>query len=58
MTRETDLLKQENVELLAVLTELDTFVHDAARSGTAVHEVERVVWHQVLQIGRKVPNRT
>jgi hypothetical protein len=52
MTHETDVLKKENTDLLAILGELKTVVHHAAANGTAIHEVERAVWQQVLQIGR------
>jgi hypothetical protein len=48
MTRETDVLKDENAELLA---ELLTLVHQAARKGTAIHEVELGLWKQLLTLG-------
>jgi hypothetical protein len=54
MTHETDALKQENADLIAILQEMRTTVRDAARNGTAIHEVERAVWQQVLELGHTV----
>jgi hypothetical protein len=54
MTHETDALKQENADLIAILQEMRTTVRDAAQNGTAIHEVERAVWQQVLALGREV----
>src|SRR5215216_3056030 len=51
MTHETDLLKGENAGLLAILQEMLVAVHEAAQMGTPVHEVERMVWRQVLKLG-------
>jgi hypothetical protein len=42
-----------NPELEKTLADLRTLVLQAAQDGTAVHEVERAVWHQVLRIGRQ-----
>jgi len=42
-----------NPELQQTLADLRTLVLQAAQSGTAVHEVERALWHQVLRIGRQ-----
>jgi hypothetical protein len=42
-----------NPELQQALADLRAFVHQAAHDGTAVHEVERAVWDQVLRIGRQ-----
>ena len=42
-----------NPELEKTLADLRTLVHQAAHDGTAVHEVERAVWDQVLRIGRQ-----
>jgi hypothetical protein len=50
MPQETAVLKPE---LLTILTELHAFLHRAAQDGTAVHEVERIVWNRVLCIGRQ-----
>jgi len=52
MTHETDVLKKENTDLLAILAELHALVRGAAEKGVAIHEVERAIWQQVLQIGR------
>ena len=52
MTQDTDVLKEDNAELLAILKEMLTAVREAAHQGTAIHEVERAVWQQVLLIGR------
>lgn len=52
MTHETDVLKGENAELLSILKEMQIGLRDAAQNGTAIHEVERTVWHQVLKLGR------
>ena len=51
MTQETDVLKGENADLVAILQEMLGAVHEAAQNGTPVHEVERKVWQQVLRIG-------
>jgi hypothetical protein len=51
MTHETAALKEKDAGLLALLDEMLTRVRDAARDGTPVHELERVVWQQVLQMG-------
>jgi hypothetical protein len=48
MTRETELLKQENAQVLA---ELQTFVQQAATTGTAIHEFELGLWKQLLALG-------
>jgi hypothetical protein len=42
-----------NPELDKTLADLRTLVHQAARDGTAVHEVERAVWDQILRLGRQ-----
>jgi len=51
MAHEKEVLKTEN--LTDLLNELQQFLHDSARQGTAIHEVERAVWQQVLRIGRQ-----
>jgi hypothetical protein len=50
MPHETAVL---NPELQQTLADLHTLVHQAAQAGTAVHEVERALWEQVLRIGRQ-----
>src|SRR5262245_24031767 len=50
MAHEKEVLKSEN--LTELLSELQGFIHDSARRGTAIHEVERTVWREVLRIGR------
>lgn len=50
MAHEKEVLKSEN--LTELLSQLQGFIHDAARRGTAIHEVERAVWQEVLRIGR------
>jgi hypothetical protein len=52
MTHETDVLKGENADLVAILAELRTYLRGAAQDGTAVHEVELAVWQAVLAMGR------
>jgi hypothetical protein len=42
-----------NPELQQLVADLRTLVVQAAHDGTAVHEVERAVWHQILRIGRQ-----
>lgn len=49
MAHEHQVLKSEN--LIEVLNELETYVHDAHRRGLPAHEVERAVWWEVLRIG-------
>lgn len=51
MTHETELLKGENAALLPLLTDLRAALRGAATQGTALHEVERIVWQTVLQLG-------
>jgi hypothetical protein len=51
MTHETDVLKAENADVLAILTELRAFLRDAAQDGAAAHDVELAVWQRVLQLG-------
>lgn len=52
MTHETDVLKPENADLLAILGELQTFMGEAAHKAIPLHEVEHNVWRQVLRMGR------
>jgi len=40
-------------ELHRLTAELGQYVHDAAREGTAIHEVERGIWTRVLNLGRQ-----
>jgi hypothetical protein len=50
MTQETAVL---NPELRQALTQLHALIHQAARDSTALHEVERLIWQQILRIGRQ-----
>jgi hypothetical protein len=50
MPHETAVL---NPELQQMVANLHTLVHQAARDGTAVHQVERAIWQLVLRIGRQ-----
>lgn len=52
MTHETDLLKRENADLLAILQDMQTAICEAAQKDTPIHEVEGTVWQQVLRLGR------
>jgi hypothetical protein len=52
MTYETDVLKGENGDLLSILKEMQAAVSEAVQKGTPLHEVERIVWRQVLLMGR------
>jgi hypothetical protein len=54
MTHETEVLKGENADLLPILTEMCASVRRAAQEGTALHEVERAVWQQVLKLGYRL----
>jgi hypothetical protein len=54
MTQETEVLKQENADLLPLLAEMQHGLREAAAEGRAVHEVELVVWRQVLRLGRQL----
>jgi hypothetical protein len=51
MTQETGVLQREN--LLPLFEELKEQILQAAQEGTPIHEVEQVVWQQVLRIGRQ-----
>ena len=51
MTHETDVLKAENSDLLALLQEMQHTVCEAAHQGTPIHEVEKTVWRLILQMG-------
>ena len=51
MTHETDVLNSENGDLNALLKEMVLRVRSAACDGTPVHEVEKIVWQQVLRLG-------
>ena len=42
-----------NPELEKTLADLRSLVQQAARDGTAAHEVERAVWDHILRIGRQ-----
>jgi hypothetical protein len=50
MAHEKEVLKSEN--LTDLLNGLQDFIHQAAQQGTAIHEVERAIWQEVLRIGR------
>ena len=50
IAHEQEVLKSE--KLTELFNELQAFLHDSAQRGVAVHEVERVVWREVLRIGR------
>lgn len=49
MVQEPSPIDQRIQELVG---KLDTFVRTAAQTGTPLHEVEREIWQQVLQMGR------
>ena len=51
MPHETDVLKGKN--LLPLFEELKDQIAQAVQGGTALHEVEKVIWQQVLRIGRE-----
>lgn len=40
-------------QLQEIVGQLDTFVHEAARDGRPMHEVERGIWQQVLRLGKQ-----
>jgi hypothetical protein len=50
MPQETAVL---NPELRQALAQLHALIHQATQDGTALHEVERLIWQQVLRIGRQ-----
>src|SRR5215831_1394396 len=51
MAHEKEVLKSEN--LTDLLNGLQDLIHRAAQQGTAIHEVERAIWREVLRIGRQ-----
>jgi hypothetical protein len=51
MAHEKEVLKSET--LTDLLKGLQDLIHQAARQGTAIHEVERALWQEVLRIGRQ-----
>src|SRR5262245_6203928 len=51
MAHEKEVLKREN--LTDLLNGLLSLVCEAARQGTAIHEVEGALWQQLLCIGRQ-----
>lgn len=51
IAHEKEVLKSEN--LLDLFHELDTFVRQSAAGGKPAHEVERVVWQQLLHVGQQ-----
>jgi hypothetical protein len=51
MPHETDVLKGKN--LLPLFEELKDQIAQAVQGGTALHKVEKVIWQQVLRIGRE-----
>jgi hypothetical protein len=57
MTHETAALKEKDAAVFTLLDEMRTRVHEAARHGTPVHEVERAIWQQVLQLGHLLLER-
>src|SRR6185369_15383303 len=57
MTHETAALKEKDAAVFTLLEEMRTRVHEAAQHGTAVHEVERALWQQVLQLGHLLLER-
>jgi hypothetical protein len=50
MTQQPSILKQQIEE---VVNRLEAFVHDAAVEGRAIHEVERGLWTQLLELGQR-----
>jgi hypothetical protein len=50
MTHGTDVLKCEN--LSHKLAELEAFLKESYQSGRPIHEVERGIWKQLLEMGR------
>lgn len=46
---EPEVLKQQ---IQAAVGKLDAFVENASRAGQAVHEVEKVLWQELLRLGR------
>jgi len=44
-------------ELQEFTAELSEYVHDAARRGTAIHEVEMGIWKRMLNLGRQALGR-
>jgi hypothetical protein len=50
MAQQPHVLKRQMEELV---TQLETFVHDAAVEGQAIHEVERGLWKRLLDLGHR-----
>lgn len=48
--------EKENGNIGSLAQELETFVHDAAREGRPLYDVERAVFDRVLRIGRAAIN--
>jgi hypothetical protein len=51
VTHDVDVFKTENLH--DEFVELDKFVRESAQKGVPVHEVERGLWRQLLDIGHK-----
>lgn len=51
MTHEKDVLKSEKLQRL--FQEIQQFLRSAATEGRPIHEVERGLWQQVLQLGHE-----
>jgi hypothetical protein len=51
MTHEKDVLKSETLQQLFL--DIQQFVRSAATEGRPIHEVERGLWQQVLQLGHE-----
>src|SRR5438270_374136 len=57
MTHETAALKEKDAAVFPLLDETRTRVHEAGQHGTPVHEVERTLRQQVLQLGHLLLER-
>ena len=44
-------------EVQELTASLEGYVHQAAREGLPIHQVEKEVWERVLQIGRQAVGR-
>jgi hypothetical protein len=49
----TDQAEVLNPELADALAALQRLVHQAAKDGTPLHEVERLIWERILLLGRQ-----
>lgn len=52
MPYETEILKGETADLLAIFQETQNIVRQAAQQGEPIHKTEEAIWTQLLKMGR------